>query len=74
MEKSVSGSHGIEEGNDLTERVVTRMDRHSLIIAVSYHILRVHVVEHSLGLLGSKKYSDGSDGWILVFVRIDPGE
>ena len=74
MEKSVSGSHGIEQGNDLTERVITRRNRHSLIIAVSNHIGRIHVVEHSLGLLGSKQDSHGSDGWILVLGRINPGE
>ena len=74
MEKSVPGSHGIEQGNDLTERVVTSRDCHSLIIAVSNHIRCVHVVEHSLGLLGSKQDSHGSDGWILVLVRINPCE
>ena len=67
-------SHCIEEGNYLTERVVTRRDRHSLIIAVSNHIRRVHVVEHSLGLLGSKQHCHGSDGWILVLVGVNPGE
>ena len=67
-------SHGIEQGNDLTERVVTRRDRHSLVIAVSNHIRRIHVIEHSLGLLGSKQDSHGSDGWILVLVRIKPCE
>ena len=74
MEKSVSVSHGIEQGNDLTERVITSRDRHSLIIRIRDNIRRIHVVEHSLGLLGSKQDSHGSDGWILVHVRIDPGK
>ena len=74
MENSVQSSHGIEQDNDLTERVVTSRDRHSLIIAVSNHIRCVHIVKHSLGLLGSKQDSHGSDGWILVLVRINPGE
>ena len=55
-------------------RVITRMDRHSLIIAVSNHIRRVHVVEHSLGLLGSKQHSHGTDGWVPILRRVDPGE
>ena len=54
--------------------VITSRDRHSLIIAVSNHIRHVHVVEHSLGHLGSKQDSHGSDGWILVLVGIDPFE
>ena len=67
-------SHGTEQGNDLTERVITRRDCHSLIIAVSNHIRRIHVVEHSLGFLGSKQYSHGSDSWIPILVGVDPGE
>ena len=67
-------SHGIEQGNDLTDRVLTSRDRHSLVIAVSNHIRRVHIVEHSLGILGSKQDSHGSDVRILVLVRVDPSE
>ena len=74
MENSVSDRHSIEQGNDLTERVITSRDCHSLIIAVSNHIGRVYVVEHSLGLLGSKQDSHGSDIGILVLVRVDPFE
>ena len=66
--------HGIEQGNDLTDRVITSRDCHSLVIAVSNHIRRVHVVEHSLGILGSKQDSHGSDVRILVLVRVDPSE
>ena len=66
--------HRIEQGNDLTERVVTRRNRHSLVIAVSNHIRRIHVVEHSLGLLGSKQHSHGTDGWVPILVGVDPGE
>ena len=54
MENSVSGRHVIEQGNDLTERVITSRNRHSLIIRIRDNIRRVHVVEHSLGFLGSK--------------------
>ena len=64
--------HGIEQGNDLTERVVTSRDRYSLIIAVSNHIRCVHVVEHRT--IRMKQHSHGSDGWILVLVWINPGE
>ena len=70
IEKSVPGSHGIEQGNDLPECVITRRDCHSLIIAVSNHIRRIHVVKHSLGLLGSKQDSHGSDGWIPILVGL----
>ena len=65
-------SHGIEQGNDLTERVITRRNRHSLVIRIRDNIRCVHVVEHSLGFLWSKQHSDGSDERILVLVRIDP--
>ena len=54
MEKSVSGRHVIEQGNDLTKRVITRRDVHSLIIRIRDNVRRVYVVEHSLGFLGSK--------------------
>ena len=74
MEKSVSGSHGIEQGNDLTERVVTSRDRYFLVIRIRNNIRSINVVEYSLGLLGSKQDSHGSDGWILVLVRVNPGE
>ena len=63
-------SHGIEQGNDLTERVVTSRDRNSFIIAVSNHIGRIHVIEHRT--IRMKQDSHGSDGWILVLVRVDP--
>ena len=65
-------SHGIEQGNDLTERVITSRDRHSLIIAVSNHIRRVYVVEHRT--IRMKQDSHGSEIGILVLVGIDPGE
>ena len=67
-------SHRIEQGNDLTERVVTSRDRHSLIIRIRDNVRRIHVVEHSLGFLGSKQDSHGGDVRILVLVRVDPDE
>ena len=66
--------YGIEQGNDLTKCVITSRDRHSLVIRIRDNVRRIHVVEHSLGLLGSKQHSHGSDGWILVLVGINPGE
>ena len=63
-------SHGIEQGNDLTERVITSRDRNSLIIAVSNHIRRVYVIKHRT--IRMKQDSHGSDIGILVLVRIDP--
>ena len=65
-------SHGIEQDNDLTERVITSRDRYSLIIAVSNHIRRIHVVEHRT--IRMKQHSHRSDVGILVLVRVDPGE
>ena len=70
----MSGRHGIEEGNDLTERVITSRDRNSLIIRIRDNVRRVYVVEHSLGHLGSKQDSDGSDVGVPILVRIDPFE
>ena len=72
MEKSVPGSHGIEQGNDLTERVVTSRDRHSLVIRIRDNVRRVYVVEHSLNRM--KQDSHGSDVRILVLIRINPGK
>ena len=72
--RECSIGHGIEQGNDLTDRVITSRDRHSLIIRIRDNVRRVHVVEHSLGILGSKQDSHGSDVGILVFVGVDPGE
>ena len=74
IEKSVSGSHGIEQGDDLTERIVTRRDCYFLVIRIRDNVRRINVVEHSLGLLGSKQDSHGSDGWVPILVQIDPGE
>ena len=62
--------HCIEQGNDLTERVITSRDRHSLIIAVSNHIRRVYIIKHRT--IRMKQDSHGSDVGILVLVRINP--
>ena len=64
--------HGIEQGNDLTDRVITSRDRYLLVIAVSNHIRRVNIVEHSL--IRTKQDSHGSDVRILVLVGVDPSE
>ena len=53
-------SHGVEDGNDFTDRVVTRMDRYLLVIRVREHISRIHVVENAI--IGSEQDSHGSDG------------
>ena len=65
-------SHCIEQGNDLTERVVTSRDRNSFIIAVSNHIRRVYVIEHRT--IRMKQDSHGTDGWVPILGRVDPGE
>ena len=65
-------SDGVEHGNDFTDRVVTRRDRLLLVIRVRDHISKIHVVENAL--IGCEWDSDGSDGWIPIFVRIDPLE
>ena len=67
-------SHGIKQGNDLTDRVITSRNRYLLVIRIRDNIRRVHIVEHSLGILGSKEDSHGSDVGILVLVRVDPGK
>ena len=65
-------SDGVEDGNDFTDRVVTRMDRLLLVIRVRDHISKIHVVENDL--IGSEQDSDESDGWVPMLVRIDPIE
>ena len=65
-------SHGIEQGHDLTERVITSRNRHSLVIRIRDNVRRVYVVKHRTTRM--KQDSDGSDGWILVLVRVDPCE
>ena len=39
-------SHGVEDGNDFTDRVVSRRDRLLLVIRVRDHISRIHVGEN----------------------------
>ena len=73
--RECSIGHGIEQGNDLTDRVVTSRDCHLLVIRIRDNVRRVHVVEHDR--FWSKENSHGSDVSdvrILVLVRIDPGE
>ena len=65
-------SRGIEQGNDLTERVITWRDRHSLVIRIRDNVRHVHVVEHRT--IRMKQDSHGSDGWVPVLVRINPCE
>ena len=65
-------SHGVEDGNDFTDRVVKRGNHSLLVIGIRDHIVRIHVVEH--GLIGSDQDSDGSDGWVPILVRVDPFE
>ena len=65
-------SHDVEDGNDFTDRVVSRRNRYLLVIGVRDHISRIHVVEHDL--IGSKQDSHGSDGWVPILVLIDPFE
>lgn len=65
-------SHGVEDGNDFTDRVVKRGNHSLLDIGIRDHIVRIHVVEH--GMIGSDQDSDGSDGWVPILVRVDPFE
>ena len=67
-----SFSHGVEDGNDFTDRVVTRRDRSLFVIGIGNHIGCVHVTENQL--IGSKQDSDGNDGWVPILVWVDPGE
>ena len=41
-------SHGVEDGNDFTDRVVSRRNCYLLVIGVRNHISRIYVVEHDL--------------------------
>ena len=63
-------SHGVEDGNDFTDRVVFKRDYYALIIGVRHHIVRIHVVEHDL--IGSDQDSDGSEIVVPMLVWIDP--
>ena len=65
-------SHGVEDGNVFTDRVVTGRDRYLLVIRVRDNISKIHVVEHNS--TGSEQNSHESDGWIPIFVRIYPLE
>ena len=65
-------SHGVEDGTDFTDRLVSRRDCLLLVIRVREHISRIHIVENAF--IGSEQDSDGSDGWVLILVRIDPLE
>ena len=60
--------HGIEQGNDLTDRVVTSRDRYLLIIRIRNNVRCVNVVEHEL--VWSKQESHGSDVGVPILVRI----
>ena len=64
--------HGVEDGNDFTDRVVSRRDCLLLVIRVREHISKIHIVEYDL--IGSEQDCDRSDGWISMLVRIDPLE
>ena len=65
-------SDGVEHGNDLIDRVVTRRNSYLFVIRVREHISKIHVVENAL--IRCEWDSDGSDGWIPILVRIDPLE
>ena len=65
-------SHGVEDGNDFTDRVVNRRNSYLFVIRVLDHISKIHVVEYDL--IWSNQDSDGSDGWVPILVRIDPLE
>ena len=41
-------SHGVEDGNIFTDRVVTRRNCHLFVIGVRDHIRRIHILEHDL--------------------------
>ena len=66
-------SHGVEDGNDFTDCVVSRRDCYLLVIGVCDHIgRRIHVVEHDL--IGCEQDNDGSDGWVPILVGVNLGE
>ena len=46
QERSIS--HSVEDGSDLTDRVVTRTNCYILVIRVRDHISKIHIVENAL--------------------------
>ena len=69
-ERSIS--HGVEDGNDFTDRVVSGRDCLLLVIRVRDYISKIHIVENAF--IGCEWDSDGSDGIVPMLVRIDPLE
>ena len=65
-------SHGVEDGNDFTNRAVTMRDRLLLVIGVHDHISKIHVGEHDL--IGCEQDSHRSDDWVLILGLTDQGE
>ena len=65
-------SHGVEDGNDFTDRAVTRRDRLLLVIGVHDHISKIHVGEHDL--IGCEQDSHRSDDWVPIDGLTDQGE
>ena len=63
-------SHGVEQGNDFTDRVVFKRGYYVLVIGVRHHIGRIHVVKHDL--IGCEQGSDGSEIVVPMLVWIDP--
>ena len=64
-----SVSHGVEHGNDFTDRVVANRNPSLLVIGDSHYIERINIVEHDL--IGSEQDSTESDGWIPILVLVD---
>ena len=65
-------SHGVEHGNDFTDREETRRDCNLLVIGACYHIGGVNNDEHDM--IGAEPSRHGSDGWVPIYARIDPFE
>ena len=70
--RECSINHVVEDGNDLTDRVVSRRNRYLFVIGVGDHIRKIHIVEHDL--IGCEQDSHGNDVRILELKQIDPGE
>ena len=62
--------HDVEDGNDLTDRVVSRRNRYLFFIRVRDHIRRIHIVQHEM--VGCEQDSHRSDVRIFTLVRVDP--
>ena len=67
-----SVSHGVEQSNDFTDRVVANRNPSLFVIGIRQYIYRINIDEHDL--IGSEQDSEESGGRIPILVPVDPFE